>query len=149
MAASKWPEIKARFYEIEAMLKKGLAEHQIFKNLGIGKTTWESYKHKYPELKELLKKGRASNIKEVENALYKAATGFYYTAQEVIRIKDGPGKERIEVVQVTKFKPPDTASMIFFLKNRDKINWSDNPQMNEIKREELDLRKKDLEFKGW
>lgn len=149
MAKSKWPQVKERLAEIEIWLKKGLSEKQICKNLGIGKTTWESYKKQYPELAELLKKGRQSQIEEVENSLYKNATGFYYTTQESVKVKNGDGSESVEVVTLRKFKAPETGAIAFFLKNKDKKNWADNPNMIDIKREELDIRKKESSFKDW
>ena len=149
MARSKWPRVKERFAEIEIWLKNGLAERQIIKNLGIGKTTWESYKKKYPELMDLLKKGRETQIAEVENSLYKNATGFYYFIQESVKVKNADGSESVKVVTLKKFKAPETGACAFFLKNKDKKNWADNPNMLDIKREELQIRKDESQFKAW
>lgn len=149
MARSKWPQVRERFAEIEIWLKQGLAEKQICKNLGVGKTTWESYKKQYPELAELLKKGRQSQIEEVENSLYKNATGFYYYVQESVKVKNADGSESVEVVTLKKFKAPETGAIAFFLKNKDKKNWADNPNMIDIKREELQIRKDESQFKAW
>ena len=149
MAKGKWDDVKARFHDIEQWLKQGLAEYQVFKNLGVGKTSWESYKKKYPELVDLLKKGREIQISEVENALFKNATGYYYYVDEAIKVKDADGGERVEKVRLQKFKPPETGAQAFFLKNKSKREWADNPQMIDIKREELDIRKAESEFKAW
>jgi hypothetical protein len=149
MAKSKWPEIKARFHEIEQWLRQGLAEHQIITNLGIGKTTWENYKKKYPELIEVLKKARECQVSEVEIALFKNATGYYYYVDEVVTVKDADGGEHVEKVRVQKFKPPETGAIAFFLKNKDKKNWADTPQLVDIKKEELELRRSESEFKAW
>lgn len=149
MAKSKWPQVKEKFAEIEIWLRGGLTEAQIIKNLGIGKTTWESYKNKYPELIDLLKKGRENQIAEVANALYKNATGYYYYVDEAIKVKDAAGGEHVEKVRLQKFKPPETGAIAFFLKNKDKTNWADNPQMIDLKKEELEIRKSESEFKAW
>ena len=149
MAKGKWDDVKARFHDIEMWLKQGLAEYQIFKNLRVGKTTWESYKKKRPELVELLKKGKECQISEVENALFKNATGYYYFVDEAIKIKDPDGGEHVEKVRVQKFKPPETGAIAFFLKNKNKRDWTDNPQMIDLKKEELEIRKAESEFKSW
>lgn len=149
MARSKWDDVKACFHEIEKWLKQGLVEYQIFKNLGIGKTTWESYKKKHPELIELLKKGREIQISEVENALFKNATGYYYYVDEAIKVKDPDGGEHVEKVRLQKFKAPETGAIAFFLKNKDKHNYADNPHMVDIKKQELELRRTESEFKAW
>jgi hypothetical protein len=55
----------------------------------------------------------------------------------------------VEKVRVQKFKPPETGAIAFFLKNKDKKNWADNPQLVDIKKEELELRRSESEFKAW
>lgn len=149
MAKSKWPLIQEKLGQIEQWTKDGLSEIQIIRNLGVGKTTWEVYKKEHNELAEVLKKGREVQIKEVENSLYKNATGFYYYVEEAYKVKDTDGNERLEKISVKKFKAPETGAICFFLKNKDKANWTDNPQMMDLKREELDVRKSAAEFKEW
>ena len=147
MAKSKWPQVKERFAEIEVWLRKGLSEKQICRNIGISVSTWELYKTKYSELPELLKSGRETQVTEVENALFKAATGYYYTIDEAVKVKDADGNERVEVVPVTRFKGPEVGAMCFFLKN--KAGYSDNPKAIDIKREELEIRRREANFRTW
>lgn len=155
MARSKWPEVKKKFDDIEKWLKAGLAEYQICKNLSIGKTTWEKYKKSHPELRELLKKGRENQISEVENSLFNNATGYHYfeeVAQKVkTKVKTADGEireeEHLETVTVRKYKPAETGAIAFFLKNKSKGLWADNPQAMDLKREEVELRKKESEFR--
>lgn len=150
VAKSKYfTHVQPRLAEIEIWLRDGLSEAQIIKNLGVGKTSWEDYKKRHGELAETLKKGRQVQVSEVENALFKAATGYYYYVDEAIKVKDAGGGEHIEVVRVQKFKPPETGAMCFFLKNKDSKNWSDNPQMLDIKRQELKIRERESEFRSW
>jgi hypothetical protein len=149
MAVSKWDLVKDRFPDIIAWLEQGFTEAQIFRSLGIGKTTWEAYKHKYSELAELLKNARAKQIVEVENSLFKNATGYYYYEEDARKVKDSEGNERLEKVTLKKFKGPETAAACFFLKNRDKKNWTDNPQLIDIRREELEIRRKTADFQEW
>jgi hypothetical protein len=150
MAKSKYAGlVKSRFYEIEQWLQNGLSEAQIIKNLGISKTSFETYKHKYPELFDLLLKGRETPVTEVENSLYKNATGYYFFVDEAKIVKDADGGEHVEKVTLKKFKGPETAAICFFLKNKKKKDWCDNPQLIDVRREELDLRRHESEFKSW
>ena len=149
MAKSKWPQVKERFAEIEIWLHKGLSEKQVCKNLGVSVSTWETYKARYPELPELLKSGKKTPVSEVENALFKTATGYYYTTQEYVKLKDSDGNETVQIVTLTKFKPPETGAMCFFLKNKDKKNYADNPNMIDLKREELEIRRREAGFRTW
>ena len=141
--------VEPRFAEAELWLRDGLSEAQIYKNLGVGKTSWERYKKDYPELAELLKKGRETQVEEVENSLFKLATGFYYYVDEAVKVKLGNGVEEVKVVRLQKFKSPETGAVAFFLKNKAKDRYSDNPQMVDIKREELDLRREQAQFSNW
>ncbi len=141
-----WTHVRPRFDEIEAWLEKGLSEEQIYTNLGVGKTSWYNYKQKHPELVEILKKGREVQVREVENALFKNATGYYYEEELVFKMKDPDGFERLERVTVKKFKPPETGAIAFFLKNKAPDRYADNPQMVDIKRQELELRREVAKF---
>jgi len=150
LAKGKWDEVKARFDEIKKWLYQGLYEKDIIKNLNIGKTTWEGYKNKNPELKALLLLGRQNQNEEVTNSLYKNATGFYFFVDEVIKLKDSDGGEYIQTVSVKKFKPPETDAAKYWLKNRAKKLWADNPQMIDLKREEFEYKKQtEKEFGEW
>lgn len=157
MAHSKWEDVQKRFAEIEIWLKKGLSEQQIFNNLRIGKTTWEKYKHIYPELSELLKNGRAKQIDEVVNSLYKTATGYTYRETQAVKCKevyyDDEGRrcerEVLNTAEVMKFHAPEVAAMAFFLKNKDRKNWADNPQAIDLRQKELEHRIQTDSFKEW
>jgi hypothetical protein len=150
MAKGKYDEqVKSRFYDIEQWLNEGLSEKQIITNLGIGKTSWESYKHKYPELVELIKKGSQTQVTEVVNSLFKNATGYYYYIEEAVKVKDADGREHLEKISLKKFSKPETGAIAFFLKNKDKMNWQDNPRMIDAKYEELELRRKESDFRSW
>lgn len=143
-------QVKPKFAEIEIWLRDGLSEKQICKNLRVGQTSWETYKHKYPDLIEVIKKGRESQLTEITNSLYKLATGYYYSVEEVHKTKDSEGNELLTKVSVKKFKGPEAGAVIFFLKNKDRKNWCDNPQMIELKREEFEHKKTmDKDFGSW
>ena len=149
MAKSKWPQVRERFAEIEAWVRAVATEKLIYTNLGLGRTSWEKYKNEHDELRELLKRSREKQVEEVEDSLYKAAVGYYYTTQEAIKVKLPDGGEEVQVVSVTKFKPPEVGAMCFFLKNKAKKDYADNPQAIDIKREELEIRRREANFRTW
>ena len=111
----------------------------------------DKYKKDYPELNELLKKGKDKADYKVENALFKKATG--YTYEEVTREEfENPdtGERELRIVKVvTKHVAPDVGAIVFFLKNRKPKHWKDNPHKVKFDKEILELRKKDIENKGW
>lgn len=106
---SEWltPENKLR---IQGWCRDGLIEKQIYKNMGIGKSTFYKWKNENVEFAELLKESKEIADREVENALFKSATGFI-----------GPDD---------KYYPPNTTAQIFWLKNRKKDDWKDKREQD-------------------
>ena len=151
MAKSKYNEkqLKEKQEDIENWAKRGCTKKEIATNLGISKTTFEAYEKKYSWLSGLIKKAQFEAIEEVENSLFKAATGYYYEEQQAIKVKVDQYQEEIRMVQVKKFKPPDTGAMCFYLKNRAKDRWAENPQNVAIQQERLKLEKEVAKFKEW
>ena len=58
MAKSKWEQVKNKLTLIEGWARDGLTDEQIYKNLGIGKTTFYKLVKEHSELSEHLKKGK-------------------------------------------------------------------------------------------
>lgn len=107
---------------IEGWARWGLTEKQIAKNMGCSLSTLNAWKKDHPEILQSLKKGKEVSDFEVENALYKRATG--YEIEETVT-KTVKGKEVTETVK--KRIPPDTTAAIFWLKNRRPDRWRDRP----------------------
>lgn len=107
---------------IEGWARWGLTEKQIAKNMGCSLSTLSAWKKDHPEILQSLKKGKEVADFEVENALYKRATG--YEIEETIT-KIVKGKEVTE--KIKKKIPPDTTAAIFWLKNRRPDRWRDRP----------------------
>lgn len=101
------PENKTR---IRGWCLDGLIDKQIYKNMGISRTTFYKWKSENSEFADLLKRGKEIADREVENALFKSATGFI-----------GPND---------KYYPPNTTAQIFWLKNRKKDDWKDKREQD-------------------
>lgn len=96
------PENRIR---IQGWCSDGLIDKQIYKNMGISRTTFYKWKSENSDFADLLKRGKDIADREVENALFKSATGFI-----------GPDD---------KYYPPNTTAQIFWLKNRKQDDWRD------------------------
>lgn len=151
MATSKYDEkaLKDKKEDIRKWAKQGCTKKEIAINLGISKTTFESYEKKYSWLSVLIKKAKWEAIEEVENSLFKSATGYYYTEQQIVKVKLAKDLEEVQKIDVKKFKPPDVGAMCFYLKNRAKDRWAENPQNVDIQKERLKLEKDTAKFKEW
>ena len=133
MAQGKYEtHVKPKLKLIEGWAREGLIEKEICKRIGISEQTLNVYKKSYPELVESLKKSKQEADYTVVDSLFKRANGMEY--QEVIeelRTDKKTGEEKLVIVKRhTKFFPPDPTSAIFWLKNRDKANWSDSKNVN-------------------
>lgn len=125
--------------------------------LGVAYSTFREYKKKYSALSAALKKGREVVDFEVENAMLKIALGFSKIEEQAIKCRDisydERGKkcqsERVEIVEVEKYYPPNFNAQKHWLNNRKKDEWKNDPNKIEIDREALELRKKELEQKIW
>lgn len=106
---------------VEGMARDGLTEEQIAENLGVSSRTLNRWKKSYPEFDQALARGKQIPDRHVENALFRAATGYEYEEEHVTPA----GK----VVKVKRYYPPNTTAMIFWLKNRKPSQWRDKQEL--------------------
>ena len=141
---SKWEShVLPRLEEVEKMALT-MTEEQIAKTLGIGVSNYYEYKKKYPELREAVKKGRMSLVLDLKSTLIQKAKGFKYEEKKVIKEHGVVVKEEI----IQKSALPDLGSIHLLLKNYDPY-WSNDPKALELKKEELELKKKQVEENSW
>lgn len=140
--------IKPRFDDILKWLRNGATEKQIYQNLGISYNVFYKYKNEKNEFNELLKKGKESLVEQLRGALIKKALGFEYKeSKRITKYEDG--NEIIQTEEYTKQALPDVAAANLLLKNYDKENWSNDPRSDDIKREELEMKKKIFDKENW
>lgn len=140
--------------KIREWVKKGLSSKQIANNIGISRSTLYEWKKKYTDISDTLESGKEI-IEEVENALLKKALGYRYEEQQAIKVKEiyyddknnKCQKETVTIVSIEKEVPPDTTAIKFWLVNKAKKEWNDNPSKLDLDRENLELRKKEIEGK--
>ena len=107
---------------LEGWARDGLTNEQIALNMGVAESTLYKWKNEQVEISEALKKGKEVADYQVENALFKRATGFRYV--EVTK------ENGVVVKEVTKEVAPDTTAAIFWLKNRKPSEWRDKQELN-------------------
>ena len=126
----EWLE-KDKLILLEGWSRDGLSLEQIAKNIGIDESTIYKWKKEKGEIFEALKKGKEVADYEVENAVFKRATGYTY--------EDGVIKKK-----VIKEVPPDTTAQIYWLKHRQREKWGETKEPtneNEISKVEELLNK--------
>ena len=143
-------KIRPRFDEIRSWLINGASDDNIIHNLGISESTYYKHLSEKTEFSELIKNGRIAIVAELRSALIKKAKGFDYTETKIIEREDPDTGETVKTVETYNKKAlPDVAAINLALKNYDPDNWSNDPQGDKIKREELELKKQKLEKDDW
>lgn len=138
--------VKARFAEIRRWCESGATDKEIIEMLGISTSAFYDYLSKHGEFSELLKGARKVPVREIKAALYRRATGFQYVDEQEI-IEDGV---TIRKVRNIKTALPDPASAMILLKHWAKEEgWTNDPAALEIRKQELELRRKQLENNEW
>lgn len=122
-----------------------MTEAQIAETLGVSLAAWKRYKSHYEPLRAVLKKGRQTLVVELRSALIRRAKGFQYEERKVIKEAGQPTREEI----YTRTALPDVAALNLCLKNYDKENWSNDPQMLRIREKELELQERKIELSEW
>ena len=106
---------------IEGWARDGLTEEQIAHNMGIRRETLIQWKKRYVNISNALKSGKEVVDRQVENALFKTATGYYYDEETVTN--------QGEIVTVRKYSKPNTTAQIYWLKNRKRDVWTDKQEV--------------------
>lgn len=151
-------DVKPRFAEITEWLNAGATDKEIADNLGINKATICDYKKKYSEFNELLINGRKKAVQAIKAALYKRATGLYYSEKKVVRkqilLKDDNEEDipatLVQTEEYTKYALPDPASAMILLKHWAKDEgWTNDPASLDLKKQEFEWKKENKESEEW
>lgn len=109
--------------KIEEMLKKGFTDKEIAKAIGVTPQTICNWKNRFELFAFVWKKARMIAIKEVENATFKNAVGYFVTEQVV----DSQGKKKA----VKKWIPGNAADRALLLKNWNPDEYRDKKNQDE------------------
>ena len=151
-------KIKSRFKDIAKWSKEGATERSIAKKLGISYSTFNKYKAEKKEFMELLINSKNDCVDDIENSTFLSAIGFTKTIKKAMKLKDVQyenGKrlsetERIEFYDEEVYYPPNVNAQKFLLMNWGKDRgYSHDPQSLEVKKEELELKKKVADKNEW
>ncbi len=142
--------VKPRLKEIEEWRRIGWKESAIAKELGISRSTFAQYKQLYSELSDTIKSKTAELVEDLRGALVRRAKGYQYIETKKIYERNEDGQlVHVRTEETTKSQPADVAALNLALKNFDRENWSNDPQLLALKREELELKKKQIEKDDW
>lgn len=134
---------------IEAWARDGLSREQIAHNMGIRVETLRVWVNAYATISTAIKRGKEVIDIQVENAMCKRALGYEYEEVKTIVEQAADGSRKTKVEKTKKQVAPDVGAQIFWLKNRRRQLWMENPHKVINDAELLELKKKELEVKDW
>lgn len=149
-------KINESLSKIESWVAEGQTDKEIAEKLGIPYSTFRRYKREKSELKATIAQGKDKKNDNVIQALYKNCTGYKYYEETPVKVKeeviadDGTTvlvKERVEVKSIKKYKPPDLAAQKYWLNNRDKTKWQDDPHKVTNDKKLTKLKEKEVNSK--
>ncbi|MDK0895349.1 Xaa-His dipeptidase [Clostridium perfringens] len=140
---------------IKTMVSDGLTDKEIAEKLGISYSTWKNKKAKNKVVRDAIEEVKDTRNQEVEEALFKNCKGYHYYEQVPTKVKEEVVNEkgtvltveRVVVSNVKKWKPADLAAQKYWLNNRKKATWKEDPNKVENDRKALKLKEKELNSK--
>lgn len=130
----------SNYEETKILAAKGLTTDEIIEKLGISKRTLQRYRKKDTELSKQITMND-NNVGNLIKTAYKVAFG--YTMKKDKIIKDDAGTR---VVTLCEEVAPSNDMIKYLLNNRDRLNFSNNPNKDRIDNELLELKKNESIF---
>lgn len=136
------------------LANKGLTENEICEKLNINIRTMRRYKQENEQLRTILSESNKLVNKAIKE-LGRLATGYVKDVEEYHKIKveeitpEGKVIKKEELVKVNKKVrvAGDVQAIKYLLNNRDMERWRDNPQKVLIDKENIELKRKEVQSK--
>lgn len=148
--------IKDNLSQIESMVADGLTDKEIAEKIGMSYSTFRRYKSQNSSLKTAIAQGKDRRNQKVVEALYKCCTGYKYYEEVATKVKeevlaeDGKTiltKEDVVIKSVRKYRGPDLNAQKYWLNNRDKAQWKEDPFKVENDKKLAKLKEKEINSK--
>jgi len=141
---------------IESMVEGGSTDKEIANKLEVSYSTFKKYKVNHSALNTLMAECKNKKNEEVEQALFKCCTGYTYEEEVITKVKEEVlaedsatvlVQERVKVSKVKKFKGPELAAQKYWLNNKKKAKWQEDPHKVKNDKKLTELKEKEVENK--
>jgi len=141
---------------IESMVEGGSTDKEIANKLEVSYSTFKKYKVKHSALNTLMAECKDKKNEEVEQALFKCCTGYTYEEEVVTKVKeevlaeDGVTvltQEKVKVSKVKKYRGPELAAQKYWLNNKKKAAWKEDPHKVDNDKKLTKLKEKEVNSK--
>lgn len=101
----------------------GYTDAEIASAMRISVSTLYNWKRKFPEFAAAIASGGIKTNARVVQALLARALGGTVVETKEVTLRNSDGSERIEILKLERYIPPDTRAIIFWLTNREPQHW--------------------------
>lgn len=108
----------------------GAKDKEVADFFEISESTLNLWKLEHPEFSESMQDGKTKADTEVAAKLYGRAIGAEWIEEQAFRVKTGQHTEKVEIVQVRRAAPPETAAITRWLTNRQRDKWAERTEVN-------------------
>lgn len=148
-------ELESQLPLIISMFKDGCPEKEIIEKLGISPTTWKRKKAQNYKIKQAIEEITDEKNQEVEAALFKCCTGYHYYEEVITKVKEETEgengivlvKEDVKISNVKKYRGPDVVAQKYWLNNKKKAAWKDDPHKVDNDKKLTKLKEKEIDAK--
>ncbi|EOU2100384.1 Xaa-His dipeptidase [Clostridium perfringens] len=142
---------------IKTMVRDGMTDKEISEKLGISYSTWKNKKAKNKVIKDAIDEIKDIRNQEVEEALFKNCKGYHYYEEVPTKVKEEVENEKgtiltvekVVISKVKKWKAADLAAQKYWLNNRKKAVWKEDPNKVTYNNKIIKLKEKEIEGKEW
>lgn len=141
------------------MLEDGKTDKEIAKKLDVSYASYKNYKAKNLDIKAIYDEVKETRNAEVERSLFKLCTGYSYYEEVPTKIKEevivdeenniAVTKERVVISKVKKYKGPELAAQKYWLNNKKKAQWKEDPSKIDIEKKKVKIKEKEVDQKEW
>lgn len=115
------------------LFERGATDVEVAEFFDVHVSTLYRWRHSNEDFLHAVKVGKEHADERVKVAYHKIASGYTYTEQQAIKVKDGPHSERVEIVEVQREAPPNPAAVMKWLSAR-------TPEFRETQRVEMNAK---------
>ena len=142
---------------IKTWVRDGITDKEISEKLGISYSTWKNKKAKNKVIKDAIDEIKDIRNQEVEEALFKNCKGYHYYEEVPTKVKEEVENEKgtiltvekVVISKVKKWKAADLAAQKYWLNNRKKAVWKEDPNKVAYNNKIIKLKEKEIEGKEW
>lgn len=135
--------VKPYIADIKKWVAAGATDQEIAKALDVALSSLSDYKKRYVELSDAFARGRMNVVLNIKAALLKKALGFNYEEKKQYIKQDVDTGDKTQYTEITtRYCVPSETAAAMLLRNYDP-EWNDRDNIsNEMRKQELELRKK-------